>query len=131
MRNISAGTLPQVVLDHIDAYRRHDIDAFMATLAPDALVNDAQREFLGQPAIRAWAQKEIFDDNVTLEIDDALEHSGNPIVRFRIDGDFDKSNLPNPLILTYYFTVQDGRIAQLIILHNKTVEALKRVPVAP
>ncbi|SDR97432.1 nuclear transport factor 2 family protein [Bradyrhizobium canariense] len=121
MRNVSADALPQVILDHVAAYRRHDAEAFMATLAPDALINDIQREFLGHPAIRAWADKEIFGPKVTLETEAAFEHFGNTIVRFRVDGDFDKSNLPDPLILTYYFAVQDDRITQLIILHNKAV----------
>ncbi len=121
MRSLSAEALPQVIQEHIAAYRRHDAETFMATLAPDALVNDIQREFLGHQAIRAWADKEIFGDNVTLEIEAAFDHFGNTIVRFRVDGDFDKSKLPDPLILTYYFTVQNARICQLIILHNKTI----------
>ena len=121
MRSISAGDLPGAILDHVAACRRHDIDAFMATLVPDALVNDIQREFLGHEAIRAWAEKEIFGDNVRLEIENCFEHFGNTVVRFRVDGDFDKSNLPCPLILTYYFTIQDERINQLIILHNKAI----------
>lgn len=121
MRSLSTESLPPVIQDHIAAYRRHDAEAFMATLAPDALVNDIQREFLGGQAIRAWAGKEIFAPKVTLEIEAAFEHFGNIIVRFRVDGDFDKSNLPDPLILTYYFAIQDDRITQLIILHNKAV----------
>jgi hypothetical protein len=121
MRNLSTEALPRVIQDHIAAYRRHDAEAFMATLAPDALVNDIQREFLGGQAIRTWADKEIFAPKVTLEIEAAFEHFGNIIVRFRVAGDFDKSNLPDPLILTYYFAVQDDRITQLIILHNKAV----------
>ncbi len=121
MRSLSAEALPQVIRDHIAAYRRHDAEAFMATLAPDALVNDVRREFLGGQAIRAWADKEIFDPKVTLEIDATFEHYGNLIIRFRVDGDFDKSGLPDPLILTYYFAVQDYRITQLIIMHNKAV----------
>jgi ketosteroid isomerase-like protein len=118
MQKISAEALPQVVLDHIAAYNDHDPDALMATLAPDALVNDAKREFLGHPAIRAWADKEIFGDNVTLEIEDAFEQSGISIVRCRVDGDFDKSKLPDPVILTYYFVVRDDLITQLIVLLN-------------
>jgi hypothetical protein len=118
MQKISAEALPQAVLNHIAAHNDHDPDAFMATLAPDALVNDAKREFLGHPAIRAWADKEIFGDNVTLEIEGAFEHSGNSIVRCRVDGSFDKSKLPDPVILTYYFAIQGNLITQLIILLN-------------
>jgi hypothetical protein len=44
MQKISAEALPQAVLNHIAAHNDHDPDAFMATLAPDALVNDAKRE---------------------------------------------------------------------------------------
>lgn len=123
MRSLSPQALPTVVQNHIAACRRHDAAAFMATLAPDALVNDIQREFLGDQAIRAWADKEIFAPKVVLEIEAAFEHFGNIIVRFRVDGNFDKSNLPEPLVLTYYFAVQDDRITQLIILRNKAVAA--------
>ncbi len=118
MQKISVDALPRVVLDHIAAHNNHDPDAFMATLAPDALVNDAKREFLGHPAIRAWAEKEIFGDNVTLQIESAFEHFGGTIVRCRVDGDFDKAKLPDPLILTYYFAVQGSVITQLIVLLN-------------
>ncbi|WP_213775263.1 nuclear transport factor 2 family protein [Bradyrhizobium sp. dw_78] len=118
MRNISAETLPRIILDHVAAYRSHDVEAFMATLAPDALVNDAKREFLGHPAIRAWADKEIFGDNVILEIESAFEQSSSSIVRCRADGDFDKSKLPDPVILTYYFAVRGNLITQVIILLN-------------
>jgi hypothetical protein len=35
--------LPRVIADHIAACNAHDIEAWMATFAPDALVNDFQR----------------------------------------------------------------------------------------
>lgn len=119
MRELTAEALPQVILDHVAACRGHDIAAFMATFATVAFVNDNRREFLGHDAIRAWAEREIFGDNVTLAIASAFQHLDNAIVRFRVDGDFDKTNLPAPLILTYHFTLDDDRIGQLIILHNK------------
>jgi SnoaL-like domain len=57
--------LPPAVARHLTACNGHDIDAWMATFAPDALVNDVQREFAGAEAIRAFAAKEIFGDRVT------------------------------------------------------------------
>ena len=57
--------LPPVVARCLAACKDHDIDAWMATFAPDALVNDVQREFDGTEAIRAFAAKEIFGDSVT------------------------------------------------------------------
>ena len=115
--------LPQVILDHIAAHNRPDPQAFLETFAPDALLNDAQREFLGHDAISTWAAKEIFGDNVTLEVQRAWDHAGGIILHANYDGDFDKANLPDPLILTNYFVLRQGKIAQLIILLNKTIWA--------
>jgi ketosteroid isomerase-like protein len=120
LKNITQ-SLPQVVADHVAAHNNHDPDALMATLAPDAMLNDAQREFVGHEAIRAWADKEIFGDNVTLATEVAYEQYGDIIARFRVDGDFDKSKLPNPVILTYYFSIRNDKITQLIVLLNKRV----------
>lgn len=114
-------TLPRVISDYVAAHNNHDPDAMMATFAPDALVNDARREFVGRDAIRAWANKEIFGDNVTMQVERAFDQHGDIIVHARVDGDFDKSKLPDPLILTYYFSLRHDLITQLVILLNKTV----------
>jgi hypothetical protein len=113
--------LPQVIADHVAAHNRPDPQAFLATFASDAMLNDAQREFLGHEAIRAWAAKEIFGDNVTMEVQRAWEHPSGVILHAKYDGDFDKTNLPVPLILTNYFVLKEGKIAQLITLVNKTI----------
>lgn len=113
--------LPQVIVDHVAAHNLPDPQAFLETFAPDAMLNDAQREFLGHDAIRAWAAKEIFGDNVTMEVQRAWKHASGVIVHAKYDGDFDKTNLPAPLILTNYFVLDEGKITQLIILLNKTI----------
>jgi ketosteroid isomerase-like protein len=113
--------LPRAIADHIAAYKAHDPEAMMATLAPDALVNDVRREFIGHAAIRAWAGKEIFGDNVTLAVERALDQHGDVILHARVNGDYDKTGLPDPLILTYYFSLRDGLITQLIIVHNTSI----------
>ena len=41
---------------------------------------------------------------------------GQTILRGRYDGEFDRANLPDDVILTNYFTVRDGRIVTLIII---------------
>lgn len=113
--------LPRVIADHVAAHNNHDPDAMMATFAPDALLNDARREFIGRDAIRAWADKEIFGDNVTMQVERAFDQHGDIILHARVDGDFDKSKLPDPVILTYYFSLRDGLISQQIILLNKSI----------
>ena len=48
-----------------------------------------------------------------------IEHYGNFIVSANVDGNFDKRGLPDPLVLAFYFTPNDDRIVQLIILRNR------------
>ena len=113
--------LTLIVKDHIRAHNTPDPELLMATLAPDALLNDNRREFLGHEAIRKWADKEIFGDKVTLDPQVAYEQYGSIIVRCKVDGTFDKSKLPDPVVLTYYFNIQDGLITQLVIMLNTAV----------
>lgn len=120
MKDIT-NALPPVIADYIAAHNQPDPTAFIDMFAPNALLNDGQREFLGKDAIRAWADKEVFGDNLKMELKRAWEHPGGIIVHAKYEGDFDKTNLPDPLILTNYFCIQQGKIAQLIIVFNKTI----------
>lgn len=112
--------LPKVVADHVAACNAHDAEAWMATFAPDAMVNDIQREFVGADAIRAFADAEIFGTKVTMAVHRAWDRHGDVTVHARLDGTYDKTGLPDPLILSFYFSLRGDRITQLIILNNKT-----------
>ncbi len=68
--------------------------------------------------IRAWVAAEIVGDHVTIVPVEAFEHHGMTIVRGRYDGDYDKAGLPDELILTNYFAVEDDRIVSLFVIHN-------------
>jgi hypothetical protein len=107
------------VAGYVAATNAFDGDATMALFTDDAIVNDIQREFVGQAAIRAWTDREIVGVKVTLEPAQARVHYGDEIVTFKIDGQFDKTGLPDPLLLTYYFSLHDDKICRLIILRNK------------
>ena len=110
--------LHPIVAEHIAAVTAHDEDAILATFAADAFVNDVHREFWGAAAIRRWVAKEIVADNVTVEVTEVIDHYGETIVHGRYDGDYDKTGLPDELILTHYLTVREGKIASLIVIHN-------------
>ena len=110
--------LAPVLAEHIAAVNAFNEDAIMATFADDALVNDAHREFWGREAIRRWAARELVGDRVTIEVTEVLDHHGDTIVRGRYDGDYDKTNLPDELILTNYLTIRDGKIVTLIVIRN-------------
>ncbi|GAA0345619.1 nuclear transport factor 2 family protein [Streptomyces blastmyceticus] len=114
-----AAALPEILVAYIEAVNAFDLDAIMATFCDDALVNDARREFVGTASIRAWARRELVDDKVTMDVTEVAHHGTLTIVRARYDGDYDKTNLPDELILTNYLTVADGKISSLIIVHNE------------
>jgi hypothetical protein len=108
--------LTGVLAEHVDAVNAFDTDAVVATFADDAYVNDASREFRGTEAIRSFVAKEIVGDRVTMEVTEVLDNHGDTIVRAVYDGNFDKANLPDPLILTNYFSVRDEKIVSLVTI---------------
>jgi ketosteroid isomerase-like protein len=114
--------LPPVIAAYVKASNEADSNAFLGVFTDDALVNDIQREFWGGVAIGKWVEREIFGAHVTMEVVRAVDHYGDVIITARLDGTYDKTGLPDPLILTFYFTVREGKITMLIILLNKLAE---------
>ena len=108
-----------VVADHIAAVNAFDTDAVMATFAPDAYVNDARREINGTDAIRRWVEMEMVGDHVTMEVREVVDHFGDTIVRARYDGTYDKTDLPDQLVMSNYFSVRDGKIVSLAVIFNQ------------
>jgi ketosteroid isomerase-like protein len=117
--NDITNNLPKVVADHIAACNAHDVEAWMATFAPDAMLNDIQREFIGTDAIRGFGHKEIFGDSVTMAVRRAWDRHGDVTVHAQVDGTYNKTGLPDPLILSFYFSLRGDQITQLIIVLNK------------
>ena len=67
-------SLPIIIGRFIDALNSFDEAALLATLAEDAFINDAQREFWGKPAIAAFVQKELIGPKVTMTVTDFRGH---------------------------------------------------------
>jgi hypothetical protein len=88
---------------------------FSASFTDDAVVVDVSRELRGPDAIAAWAAADIFAAHVQFDVLDVTERQGRTIVRIGIDGTFDRTGLPNPLVMTHEFTVANGKIAELRI----------------
>jgi hypothetical protein len=114
-----ATELRGVIAEHIAAVNAHDLDRIVATFAYDAYLNDNRREIWGTEAIRAFMAKEFVGDNVTMEVREVLDHYGDIIVRASYDGTYDKTHLPDELILTSYFGVCDDKIASLTVIFNQ------------
>ncbi|HEX4833167.1 MAG TPA: nuclear transport factor 2 family protein [Trebonia sp.] len=111
--------LPAIVAEHIAAVNAHDTERIVATFAPGALVNDNRREAWGTDAIRAFVAKEITGDSVTMDVREVIEHPGGVVVRALYDGTYDKTGLPEELVLTNYFTLGEGKVTSLIIIFNQ------------
>jgi hypothetical protein len=111
--------LPAVVAEYIAAVNAFDVDAIVATFASDAYVNDNRREIVGLDAIRQFVATEFVDDHVTMEVREVVDHYGDIIVRARFDGTYDKTNLPEELIMSSYFAIRDGKIVSLAVIFNQ------------
>jgi hypothetical protein len=117
-----ATELTGVVADHVAAVNAFDTDGIVATFAEDAYVNDNRREIAGIDAIRRWVEKEMVGDKVTMDVREVVGHYGDTVVRAAYDGEYDKANLPDVLVISNYFSVRDGKIVSLAIIFNQPSE---------
>jgi hypothetical protein len=111
--------LPAVVAEYIAAVNALDTDRIVATLAPGAYVNDNRREIWGTDALRAFYAKEFVGDHVTMDVLEVTDHYGDIIVRARFDGTYDKTNLPDELVMTSYFALREGKITSMTLIFNQ------------
>ncbi len=119
MKTITLAQAPAVIGEHLRAVNAFDLDGIVATFAEDAYVNDNRREIRGIEAVRAFLAKEFVGDSVTVDPVEVLEHYGDIIVRGRYDGSYDKTNLPDELIMTSYFAVRRDKIVSLAVIFNQ------------
>jgi hypothetical protein len=108
-----AKPLPPIAAAYVRSINDHDPTAFNALFANGAVVNDIGREFRGTAAIRAWSDREIFDARVTLEAIDVADRDGETIVTTKVDGNFDRTGLPDPVIINHHITVEGDKIVGL------------------
>ncbi len=100
-----------------DAYVRTvnqgDAAGFLELFADDAVVEDAGREIRGLDAISKWSTTDIFALNVRLEVIDKSDEAGEIVLTAKVDGDFDRTGLPDPLNIVHTFRVANDKIGSL------------------
>jgi ketosteroid isomerase-like protein len=111
--------LPRPVLSYVQATNMYDLDGMLGCFADSAIVNDQQREHVGKAAIRAWAAKEIVGDHVTMYVTASRADLAGQTLIAQVTGTYDKTGLPDPLTLRFYFSFSDNLITQLIIVPIK------------
>jgi hypothetical protein len=105
--------LPSVVDAYVQTINNHDAASFIELFSDDAVVDDIGREFHGLGEINTWSIREIFDVRVTLEVIDLANRDGEAIITAKVDGTFDRTGFPEPLILVHYLVVRGDRIVRL------------------
>ena len=111
--------LTGTVAEHVAAVNDFDIERIMATFAADAYVNDNHREIWGPDRIRQFFTREFVGDHVTMDVTEVVDHHGDIIVRARYDGTYDKTNLPDELVMTSYFGICDDKITSLTVIFTQ------------
>jgi hypothetical protein len=81
------------------------------SFALNAVVKDVGRKIRGIAAIKEWANQEIFAVNVTLDVRRVAARDGQTIVTVKIDGTFDRTGVPDPLLMDHCFTIGADKIA--------------------
>ena len=67
-------TFPAPVRTYITAVNAFDGATLITAFSDDAVVNDTRREFSGVKAIRAWVDREIIGDMVTMNVTGTRTH---------------------------------------------------------
>lgn len=105
--------LPESVETYFEAANEEQPAAFIAAFDENAFVFDDNREFKGLEAIRNWSKTDVFGAHVRFAIIDVMENDGAYAVTASLNGDFDKTNLPNPFLLEHTFKLSGGKIKEL------------------
>ena len=107
--------IPRPIVAFIEATNNHNTDGFLATLCDGAVITDEEQDYRGIAAIKEWSDQKYIGAKVTLEVVDMIERDGKTIVTAEVDGNFDKTGLPDPFIMDFHFIVDGNKIARLNI----------------
>jgi hypothetical protein len=111
----NALNLPWPIANYLRAVNAGAKEELPASFADDAVVVDLNRELRGLDAITTWAGADIFAVHVRFDVLDVTERPGRTVVRVKIDGTFDRTGLPDPLVMNHEFKVAEGKISELRI----------------
>lgn len=111
--------LPAPVAAFVRAVNAGRVDDVIDAFAERALVNDQLREYWGRSAIVLWAAREVVGQRLTMRVTKTVTNYDHTVVQASVDGNFDKRGLPDPLVVTFYFSTREDRVTQLIILRNE------------
>jgi hypothetical protein len=115
----NAELLPEPARAFVLAVNAGDREAIVDTFAERALVVDELQEYWNRQAIADWVSRLVVAPRLSLDVRSAIYNGDHTVVRAAVDGDFDKRGLPEPLIVSFYFSAHEGKLMQLLILRNE------------
>lgn len=111
MNHINSTTLPDPIARYLDSANRFDAASASECFAPDAIVRDEQKEYIGRAAIERWITQTSQAHQPQVSVTRFASLGANVKMVGRVAGNFSGS----PVNLDYEFFLQDGKIARLTI----------------
>ncbi|HKO96297.1 MAG TPA: nuclear transport factor 2 family protein [Pyrinomonadaceae bacterium] len=105
--------IPKAIEFAVKAANDHDAIGFLSHFAKTAVITDEGHEYHGLAAIEKWSDEKLFGDNVTFDITDIRISGDTRIVTAKVDGDFDKTGLPDPFVMALHFVMSGSKINRL------------------
>lgn len=105
--------IPKPISAFIEAANNHDSDKFLAAFTDDAVIIDEGQKYNGIAAIKEWSDEKYIGAKVTINPIDVIDRDGRTVVTAEMDGNFDKTGLPDPFLMDLHFTVNENKIAAL------------------
>ena len=101
------------IADFIKAINEHNTDAFLAVFTEEAVITDEGHEYRGIAAIKEWNDEKNIGAKITLSPVETTDRDGKTILTTKVDGNFDKTGLPDPFLMDLYFTLDENLITAL------------------
>jgi hypothetical protein len=101
------------IADFVRAVNEGDTGAFLAVFTENAIITDEGHQYHGITAIKEWSDDKNIGAEISLSPVAAVERGGNTILTVKVDGNFDKTGLPDPFLMDLYFTIDKNLIAAL------------------
>jgi len=107
--------LPAPIIAFIEATNAHDTNGLFAALTASAVITDEGHEYRGMEAIKEWSDEKYIGARVRLKAVNVINRDRKTIVTTKVDGNFDKTGLPDPFYMDFHFIVDGDKIAALNI----------------
>lgn len=108
--------LPSIIADFVRAKNDFQVEAILACLTEDAIVEDEGQTLRGTAAIKSWLERTHAQYEDRLDVIGVQSEGSRYIVTAQVFGNFDGSPVP----LDFDFVIAAGKISALCItLHGE------------